>query len=97
MEPITLTLGGRQVTFAEITAYDGIAARKQVREVVGGQVMVDPLELSLALAWRSAQAGGYSEDYKAFITSLPNNRVAEVLKAVAPLVSAPKEESPTSA
>lgn len=87
MDPITLTIGSRQITFAELTAWDAINARKQVRQEVAGQIFHDPYELALAMLWLSARNGGCTENFDVFAKAFPVAQFAEVNKALRPLVS----------
>lgn len=80
MQPATVQIGDFQLTFAEIKAWDLIQARREVRD---GNGNVDDFEFGLALAWRSAVAGGFNRGFKDFgemITAQQLDNVLEVAK-----------------
>jgi hypothetical protein len=81
MQPATFTIGDLVLTFAETKAWDLIQARKEVRD---GNGNVDSFEYGLALAWRSAVAGGFQGGFKAFCEAVPTPQLDAMVEVAKP-------------
>ena len=83
-ETIVFDLGnGDQFTFAPLVAWDLL----KVKSELGSSIKeADPLESSLALAWRSAVNGGFEGDLEDFCKAIPLDRLNELTEAIRPMM-----------
>lgn len=87
---------GLTLTFKELSFWDAIQAQN---EAVDGNGRQNDQKYLMALAWRSAIAGGYSGSFQAFCQAIPMRKMKAVLEAIGPfMVEAPHagEAAPAS-
>tara|TARA_A100001201_G_scaffold78837_1_gene70593 strand:- start:535 stop:849 length:315 start_codon:yes stop_codon:yes gene_type:complete len=75
---------GTKFTFSSLTAWDLVATTKELGSTIQ---QAEQFEASMVLAWRSAVQGGFKGSFEEFMSSIPYDRISEVVECATPFLA----------